>query len=218
MMIKKRFENLLQAIVLVALLLFSAASVADSFVRFFRAVNVDDARTVTRLLNEGFDPNAVNTQGQPALVQALRDESPRVVEVLLAHPQLRLDATTAADETALMMAALAGQLGFVKQLAERGAQINREGWTPLHYAASSMEPPVVAYLLQRGALVDAPSPNRTTPLMMAARYGVEDSALLLLQRGADTTLRNDQGLSAADFARAAGRERLAERLQAARPR
>lgn len=213
---KQWFRKSRQAFVWLAIFGFCSAAWADSFVRFFRALNLDDARTVTRLLNQGFDPNAVNEQGQPALVQALRDESPQVAAVLLAHPQLRLEATTPANETALMMAAIKGQVDFVKQLAERGAQINREGWTPLHYAASSPEPAVVAYLLDRGAAIDAPSPNRTTPLMMAARYGAEDSALLLLKRGADRTLRNDQGLNAADFARAAGRDGLAQRLVAPR--
>lgn len=186
---------------------------ADSFVSFFRAVNIDDTRTVNRLLKEGFDPNAVNTRGQPALVQALRDASPKVAAALLAHPDIKLEATTPAGETALMMAAIGGQLDFVRQLAERGAQINRPGWTPLHYAASGPSAEVVGYLLDRGADINAPSPNRTTPLMMAARYGSEDATQLLLKRGADARLRNDLGLSVADFARAAGRDKLAAQLE-----
>jgi ankyrin repeat protein len=50
--------------------------------------------------------------------------------------------------------------------------------------------------------------------MMAARYGSEASVQLLLERGADARLRNDRQLSAADFARLGGREKLAERLAA----
>jgi len=49
--------------------------------------------------------------------------------------------------------------------------------------------------------------------MMAARYGDEGSVAVLLERGADATLRNQLDLSAADFARAAGREPLARRLE-----
>jgi len=186
---------------------------ADSYVDFFRAVNIDDARTVSQLLARGFDPNSPNTRGQPALVQALADESPKVVAALLLHPGLQIDATTAAGETGLMMAALKGQMDFVQRLLERGAQVNRSGWTPLHYAASGPEPKAVALLLERGAAIDAPSPNRSTPLMMAARYGSEDAANLLLAKGADSRLRNDVNLTAADFARAAGRESLASRLE-----
>ena len=198
-------------IYLVAAVSFSGAR-ADAYVDFFRAVNIDDVRTVNQLLARGFDPNSPNTRGQPALVQALRDESPKVAAALLAHPSLKIDATTPAGETALMMAALGGDLAWTERLIARGSQVNREGWTPLHYAASSPEPKVVALLLDKGADINAPSPNRSTPLMMAARYGNEDSAQLLLARGADPKLRNDLGLSAADFATTGGREALAAKL------
>jgi ankyrin repeat protein len=71
---------------------------------------------------------------------------------------------------------------------------------------------VLALLLDKGAPVNARSPNGTTPLMMAARYGSEQSVDLLLARGADPTALNDRQLGAADFARQGGREALAERL------
>jgi ankyrin repeat protein len=61
--------------------------------------------------------------------------------------------------------------------------------------------------------VDARSPNGSTPLMMAARYGSEASVDLLLARGANPKLRNQRDLSAADFARMDGRDALAQRLQ-----
>jgi hypothetical protein len=51
--------------------------------------------------------------------------------------------------------------------------------------------------------------------MMAAQYGSEASAELLLQRGADPRIRNDRGLSAADFARLSNRETLAASLERA---
>jgi ankyrin repeat protein len=204
-------KNGLYAIVLTGI----SVAHADSYVDFFRAVNVDDVRTVNELLARGFDPNAPNTKGQPALVQALRDDSPKVVTALLAHPGIKVDSTTAAGETPLMMAAILGKLDWMQKLLDRGAQIERAGWTPLHYAASGPEPKAVALLLDRGAAIDAPSPNRTTPVMMAARYGSEDAALLLVARGANLSLRNDLGLGAADFARGAGRESLAKRLESA---
>jgi len=178
-------------------------------------VNIDDARTVNQLLARGFDPNSPNTRGLPALVQAVRDESPKVMAALLAHPDLKVDATTPANETALMMAALAGQVDWAQKLLAHGAQVNREGWTPLHYAASGPQPQLLTLLLDKGAAVDARSPNGTTPLMMASRYGNEEGAQLLLTRGADARLRNDQGLTAVDFARTGGREKLAARLEQA---
>ena len=74
---------------------------------------------------------------------------------------------------------------------------------------------LLTLLLDKGAAIDSRSPNGTTPLMMAARYGDEQGAHLLLARGADARLRNDQNLSAADFARTGGREKLAAKQEQA---
>lgn len=189
------------------------ADATDDAVSFFRAVGVDNARTVRSLLAAGFDPNTADPKGQRALYLAMRDESFQVAELLLPHTALMLDATNPADETALMMAALKGRLEWVQRLLDRGAQANRNGWTPLHYAASGPEPKVLALLLDRGAKIEAPSPNRTTALMMAARYGDERAVDLLLARGADPRARNDLGLNAADFAQRGGREGVAARLK-----
>ena len=186
---------------------------ADDKVDFFRAVNVDDDRTVRALLARGFDPNTLDQQGQAGLILAMRDDSPKVAAALLAHPGIRIDATNASDETAVMMSALRGDLAATRLLLQRGAAANRAGWTPLHYAASGPEPAVVQLLLDRGASVDAASSNGTTPLMMAARYGAYGAVEVLLVRGANASLRNERGLSAADFARLAGRDALAKRLQ-----
>jgi ankyrin repeat protein len=146
---------------------------------------------------------------------ALREDARQAAAALIASPKLVVDAANASGETALMMASLRGHRAAAQQLVARGAALNRAGWTPLHYAASGPDPQLVAWLLEQGAAIDAPSPNRTTALMMAARYGSPDTAELLLARGADPKLRNERELSAADFARAAGREALAARLEAA---
>jgi uncharacterized protein len=113
-----------------------------------------------------------------------------------------------------MMAALRGQADWETRLLERGAKPHQQGWSPVLYAAGGPEPKALALLLDKGAPVNARAPNGTTPLMMAARYGNEASVPLLLARGADPKLRNDLSLSAADFARQAGRQALAQRLEA----
>lgn len=205
-------------------ILYLSAAIAFSSVRagsyedFFKAVELDRPAMVRSLLERGFDPNTPDPRGQVGLYLALRGEAFQVAEVLLQHPDTKIDQANAQGETPLMIAALHGRLPWVQRLLDRGAQVNRDGWTPLHYAASGPEPKVVALLLDRGARIDAPSPNRSTPLMLAARYGDEGCALLLLQRGADPTVRNDRALNAADFARQGGRESLARRIEAATPR
>lgn len=192
--------------------IFVSSADADAKDEYFKALEIDAPHIVSRLLVGGLDPNQRDEQGQVGLYLALRASSLKAAEALLAHPRLDIDAVNPAGETPMMMAALRGNLEFTRRLLDRGAGLHREGWTPLHYAASSPEPGVVSLLLDRGARIDARSPNGTTPLMMAARYGAIDAADLLRQRGADASLRNDLGLSAADFAAAAGRDDLAARL------
>ena len=179
---------------------------------FFRAIELDDERTVADLLRRGFDPNARDTRRQPAITVALFKDSRKVAAVLLAQRKLDVEARNAKDESPLMMAALRGNLEAARTLIERDADVNKTGWTPLHYAASSASEHALAMvqlLLEHSAYIDATSPNGVTPLMMAAEYGQIDVARLLLQEGADPTLKNPQGLTALDFARKAERDGLA---------
>jgi ankyrin repeat protein len=187
-------------------------AVAGSYEDFFAAIARDDPVTINQLIQRGFDPGSRDPKGETALFVALRARSLKAADALLAGPQPDINVLNENGESALMMAALKGQLDWVKRLIERGAQVNKTGWTPLHYAATGPNPAVVQLLLERGAAVDAESPNRTTPLMMAARYGDEAGVDLLLARGADPQRRNALGLSAADFARDGGRAALATKL------
>lgn len=180
---------------------------------FFTAIQRDHRHSIESLLQRGFDPNTLDDRGQPGLVLALRLESFEAAAALLDHPKLDVNSSNAAGETALMMASLRGQLPMVDRLIARGAAVNRPGWTPLHYAATAPDEEPLKRLLAKGASVDAESPNRTTPLMMAAQYGPTACVDLLLKAGADPTRRNDLGLSAADFAARVGRDSLAEKLR-----
>jgi ankyrin repeat protein len=191
----------------------SAGASAGAYEDFFHAVSRDDGRTIATLLQRGFDPNSRDEQGQAALYVVLRQPSPAAAEALWAHPALDINATNAAGESPLMMAALRGNLVWATKLVARGAKVHLEGWSPIHYAATGPEPELVRLLLDKGAPVDARSPNGSTPLMMAARYGSEASVDLLLARGANPKLRNQRDLTAADFARMDGRDALAQRLQ-----
>ncbi len=172
----------------------------------------NDGSSVTELLQRGFDPNTPDPSGNIALVLALQAENFAVAEALMARPGLNINALNQSGESALMMAALRGNLAWCERLLARGASINKPGWTALHYAAAGPEPKVVKLLLDRGAVVDAESPDKTTPLMMAARYGPEEGVTLLLAHGADPKRTNARNMNAADFARGGGREWLAQRL------
>ncbi|RZI70876.1 MAG: hypothetical protein EOP13_19745 [Pseudomonas sp.] len=205
----------LKKLLCLAALAASMASHAGSFEDFFRAVRADNASGVASLINRGFDPNTRNETGQTGLLLALREPSPRVIDVLLSSKKTDIDARNANDESPLMLAALRGQEDVVRKLIARDAAVNKPGWTPLHYAATNGQIAIMKLLLENYAFIDAPSPNETTPLMMAAMYGSTQGVELLLAEGADPLLKNQQGMTAADFAQRGQRPDAVALLNAA---
>jgi uncharacterized protein len=178
---------------------FSVAN-AGSYEDFFEAISRNDADAVAQLLQRGIDPNTPNPAGVPALMLALKLPTPAVAVALLARPDIHIEVRNAQDESPLMLAALAGELEICQTLIERDADVNKPGWAPLHYAATNSHIMVIRLLLDHHAYIDAASPNGSTPLMMAAMYGNASAVKLLLESGADPSLKNDLGLTAIDFA------------------
>ena len=208
---KNYFKKTLYLVVIAA----SFAAQAGSFDDFFRAVHADNASGVRSLLKRGFDPNTLDEHGQTGLLIALREPSPKVIQALLESPQLNVELRNSKDESPLMLAAIKGQKDLVEQLIKRDADVNKPGWTPLHYAATSGQIAIMKVLLENYAFIDAQSPNGTTPLMMAAMYGSGDAVKLLLDEGADTAMQNQLGMTAVDFANKANRPDAAAMIQTA---
>ena len=205
------------ALAAVALGLVSARAWAGAYEDFFVAILRDDGDAITALLRRGFDPNTRDPKGQVGLTIALQNGANKAVAALLASRRLNVEARNAKDESPLMMAAIKGNVEAVKALIARDADVNKTGWTPLHYAASAGSPQhavIISLLLENHAYIDAASPNGTTPLMMAAHYGSTEAVQLLLDEGADPTLKNQLGLTAADFALRVSRTESAERIAA----
>ena len=198
--------------------LVSACAHASVYDDFFTSIIRDNASYITSLLQRGFDPNSLSPEGQPALVMALQRDSQRAFDALLQSKKIKVELRNKKDESALMIAAIKGNIPAAKALIARDGDVNKAGWTPLHYAATGttpQQPEVIALLLEHHAYIDAESPNGTTPLMMAVHYGTRESAELLLNEGADPALKNKLGLSAADFALRANRKDMADLIAAA---
>lgn len=190
-------------------------AVAGSYEDFFLAIQRDEGREVEKLLQRGFDPNTLNAKGASGLTVALQLGSLNAAAALINSARTNINLRNADQETPLMLAALRGHVAIAQALIARDADINHPGWTPLHYAAAGTtehQAQILAMLLEAHAYIDAASPNGTTPLMMAARYGTEASVELLLAEGAATNLRNQLGLNAIDFALKAERKSLAEKI------
>lgn len=178
------------------------ADAAEDAVDYFRAVQLDNVGVVRRVLAKGLDPNIREPErGETGLIVAMRYEAKDTLKLLLAQPGIDLDAKAPNGNTALMMAAFRQNKPAVLTLIGAGASINQSGWTALHYAAAAGSTDITSILLEHHAYIDAESPSGMTPLMIAAREGQEKVVELLLEQGADATLK-DGGFhqTAAEFA------------------
>jgi ankyrin repeat protein len=199
----------------IVVFIYFSVSHAGSYDDFFVAIKRDNVWTMSDLLQRGFDPNTPSPQGVHGLILAIQEPSFRVIDLLIAWPSTRVEARNSVDESPLMLAALKGYLEVCQKLVARDADVNKTGWTPLHYAATGGHVEVVLLLLEHHAYLDAESPNGSTPLMMGAMYGNAQTVKVLLDAGADPGLANKSNASALDFAIKANKTDSAALIEAA---
>lgn len=209
----KYFTNHIKKLIYLFVFIGFTSAHAGSYDDFFKAITRDDPRAIKELLNRGFDPNTPDPKGQNGLYLALREPSFKAAQVLIDWPKTDVNILNAKGESPLMLAALKGQQDLVEKLIKKGADVNKTGWTPLHYAATSGHLAIISLLLENSAYIDAESPNATTPLMMAAMYGSPEAVKVLIQAGADLNMQNQLGLSALDFAVRGNRQNAKELIE-----
>ncbi|XP_014863414.1 PREDICTED: ankyrin-1-like isoform X9 [Poecilia mexicana] len=113
-----------------------------------------------------------------------------VLELL--HNGITLETTTKKGNTALHIAALAGQEQVVTELVNYGANVNaqsQKGFTPLYMAAQENHLEVVKFLLENGANQSIPTEDGFTPLAVALQQGHENVVALLINYGTKGKVR-----------------------------
>ena len=194
--------------------LWALAQTDSQIATITKAAILDDVREVKSLIDKGMSPNQKDPRGMPILMLAIQENSTKTVDYLVNAKGIDLNQSNITNETPLMFAALYGQLAVAKILVDqKQVPVNRPGWSPLHYACTNGHYDIALFLLDKGAAVDALSPNETTPLMMAIRAGNIQLARLLLDRGADIRIRNQQGYSAIDAAELFNQEEIQKGLR-----
>jgi len=182
----------------------------------------DDAELARALVAAGADATRWNTFGTSALTEAAIVGSAPVIRVLL-EAGADVDGRNPEGETPLMAVARSGSVEAARLLLNAGADVNAtERWggqSALMWAAAQSQPDMVAFLISRGADVDArgvvrqwerkvitePRPKDLnkggfTPLLYAAREGCLECARYLISAGADPDLSDPERVSPLDMA------------------
>ena len=202
------------SLALLCALFLPATSHADTTYDYFRVVALDNQHAVASMLKEGVSPNLTEPKrGDTGLMLALREEAMQVFSLLLDAPGIDLEIRARNGDNALMIAAWKENQKAVVALIAKGAKVNREGWTALHYAAAKGNNEIAQLLLDNQAAVDAESPTKITPLMMAAQAGHIYTVKLLYDAGADISLEDEHGRSALALAEHAGHDEIVKGLK-----
>ena len=160
-----------------------------------------------------------NPENEDALRQAALDGDMEGVNILL-EKGTSVDALNPDGSSALMFAAFNGHTEIVLRLLDEGAEINRGDYmdrTALLYAATGPFPETVKILLDKGAkpnIVD--SNEHFSPIMHAAAEGNLEVVKILLEYGADLSLKDIDNDDAESFARQAGHVEVADYLHSVR--
>jgi uncharacterized protein len=176
------------------------------------AAIIGSAPIVDALLQAGADPNFKNPNGETPLMAAARSGKVDAAKALLAAGADINAKETWGGQSAIMWAAAQSQADMVKFLASKDASLNdhgkinqwerkviqeprpkdmnKGGFTPLHYAAREGCEACVQNLLAAGADPDSEDPDRETPLLLALENLHFDTAAVLItfkgpQGGAD---------------------------------
>jgi len=159
----------------------------------------------------------------PVSEEALRQAA---LDGIITEVNKHLEAGTAVDaldpdgHTALMFAAFNGHSEIVLRLLEEGADLENRDFmdrTALLYASTGPFPETVKILLDKGALPNVvDSDEHFSPLMHAAAEGNFGVVEILVEFGADLSLKDVDGDDAESFARQAGHQQVADYLHSIR--
>lgn len=103
----------------------------------------------------------------------------------------------------LLNAAYFGNERLVRKYISLGGDINfmedRDGWQGIHYAARWGIVPMLLDYLKAGSDVDTKTKNKETSLHKCARWCTKDCAIILLERGANPSIKNSDGNIASEL-------------------
>lgn len=193
--------------VAMTLMLASPAVRSGAYDDMLQAAYRSDTGQVVDLLRRGMDVNTVDKEGQTLLMIAVRNDNLELARFLIANGA-NPDRKNPYGDTALMLAALAGQREMTALILQGKPSLNHSGWNALHYAAYAGHAEIASLLVAAGANVNWKAPNQQTPLMFAAKNGHYETVRFLVGAQADTAQSDPVEGSARDMAQKAGHTQI----------
>jgi ankyrin repeat protein len=177
-----------------------------------------DLEMVNALLQGGADVNQVDEKRFTALLRALQNNHEEISNILVARPELDVNAQGEGGANALISFVARQREPAVQDLLDRGANVNlpdSDGDTALNIAVQRGNVRIVELLLSKGADPNIKNKLGGTPLMWAGVFGRKEIAQLLLDKGADPRAKDVDGVTAAAWAAKNNRQEMVEFLKQA---
>jgi quinoprotein dehydrogenase-associated probable ABC transporter substrate-binding protein len=184
---------------------------------------------IKTLIELGADPNhAVDDGTTPLVAAAMRDHVPSIKALIEKGANVEQPGPQGYRPLALAIAE--SKYEAAKALMEAGADVSvasgADGLTPLMLIAAQTGPAegarflpgstrpsdIARSLIERGAKIDAQSKSGVTALMIAATHNSAPMIGLLMDAGADPSIKNKQGLTASDVAEKNGNLEAAQAI------
>ena len=164
---------------------------------------------VQLLLDRGADLHWHNQKGITALWPAVANGRVQTVQLFL-ELGAEFNSPDCEGDTVLMLASRNGEgederfISIARLLLDCGAEVNacdKKGWTALTWASGVGHITIARLLVERGAgLNPIATYYGATPLMRAVQIKSRELVKLLVEHGADVTLRDREGKTAQDWA------------------
>ena len=192
--------------------------------------------TIAMLLAHGADPDlSIKRFPDSAPLLAAIDTNQEDMVDLLLTAGADVNFPSRGGRTPLIVPSCGGYSGIVSQLIRAGARVNDsdcDGRAPLSWAAGNIHPEdkvaVAKFLIAAGAEIDAKDINGATALWYAAKgkcwsdtkgfSSSEGLVQILLDNGADATVKAYRDMSAMSIARSRGHKNIAQLLGEHQPK